>query len=61
MTIDFDDLTVFTKQNYVTTTKLKKLNNKNVKHVSHLILKISFLTLFGCALKITLIINPIYG
>ena len=34
MTINFDDLTVFTKQNYVTTTKLKKLNNKNVKHVT---------------------------
>ena len=36
-------------------------NDKNVKPVSHSILKISFLTLFGCAVKITLNINPIYG
>ena len=55
MTMDFDYL------NYVTSTKLKKVNDKNVKPVSHLILKISFLTLFGCAVKITLDINPIYG
>ena len=51
MTMDFDYL------NYVTSTKLKKVNDKNVKPVSHLILKISFLTLFGCAVKITLDIN----
>ena len=38
MTMDFDYL-------YVTSTKLKKVNDKNVKHVSHLILKVSFLTL----------------
>ena len=54
MTMDFDYL------NYVTSTKLKKVNDKNVKSVSHLILKISFLTLFGCAVKITLDINPIH-
>ena len=51
MTMAFDYL------NYVTSTKLKKVNDKNVKPVSHLILKISFLTLFGCAVKITLDIN----
>ena len=48
MTMDFDYL------NYVTSTKLKKVNDKKVKLISHLILKISFLTLFGCAVKITL-------
>ena len=37
MTMDFDYL------NYVTSTKLKKVNDKNVKSVSHIILKISFL------------------
>ena len=52
MTMDFDYL------NYVTSTKLK---DKNVKPVSHLILKISFLTQFGYVVKITLDINPIYG
>ena len=50
MTMDFDYL------NYVTSTKLKKVYDKPV---SHLILKISFLTLFGCAVKITLDINPL--
>ena len=55
MTMDFDYL------NYVTSTKLKKVGDKNVKPVSHLILKISFLTLFGCAVNITLDINPKYG
>ena len=62
MTMDFDDLSVlFSKQNYVTKTKLKKLNDKNVKQVlSHLILKISFLTIFVCGVKITPDINPIY-
>ena len=39
MTMDFDYL------NYVTSTKIKKVNDKNVKPVSHLIMKISFLTL----------------
>ena len=43
--MDFDYL------NYVTKTKLKKVNDKNVKSVNHLILKISFLTLF--VVKIT--------
>ena len=45
-------------------TKLKKLDVTimyNVKHASLLILKISFLTLFGCGVKITLDINPKYG
>ena len=42
MTMDFDYL------NYVTSTKYKKVNDKNFKPVSYLILKISFLTLFGC-------------
>ena len=55
MTIDFDYI------NQVTSTKLKKVNDKNFKPASHLILKISFLTLFGCAVKITLDVNPIYG
>ena len=43
VTIDFDYL------NYETSTKLKKVNDKNFKPVCNLILKISFLTLFGCA------------
>ena len=47
MTMDFDYL------NYVTSAKLKKANDKNVKPVSHKILKISFLP------KITLDINLI--
>ena len=55
MTVDFEDLT----QNYMTITKLQKLNDKNIMHVSHLILKISFLTLFGCGDKTTPDINPI--
>ena len=37
--------------------KTKKLNDNNIKHISLLILKISFLTLFGCVDKITLDIN----
>ena len=49
------------KQNYVTMIKLKKLNDINVKHVSLLILKISFLTVFGGWVKITPYINPICG
>ena len=53
MKMDFDYL------NYLTSTKLKKVIGKNVKPVSHLILKISFSTLFGCAVKITLDIYPI--
>ena len=55
MTIDFDYL------NYMTSTNLKKFNDKNVKPANNLILKISFLTLFGCAVKIALDFNPIYG
>ena len=56
MTMDFDFSTT-----YVTSTKLKKVDDKNVNPKSHLILKISILTLFECVIKITLIINPIYG
>ena len=56
MTMDFDFST-----KYVTSTKLKKVADKNVKPVSHLLLNISILTLFGCAVKITLDIKPIYG
>ena len=54
LTMDSDYL------NYVTSTKLKKVNDKNVMPLSHLILKISFLTLFGCVVKVTLDINPIH-
>ena len=42
----------------MTKTKLKKLNYNNFKQV---ILKISFLVLFGCEVKITPDINPIDG
>ena len=47
------------KQNYVTMTKT--IDDNNVKHTSLLILKISFLTLFGCGVKITPDIKPIYA
>ena len=46
------------KQNYVTMTKL---DEKHVKHVTFMIMKISFLTLFGCGVKITPDIKPIYA
>ena len=39
---------------------LNKVNDKNVKSVRNLILKIIFLTLFGCVVKITLDINPMH-
>ena len=52
MKMDFDFST-----KYVTSTKLKKMDDKNVKPVSHLILKINFLTLCGCVFKLTLNIN----
>ena len=55
MTMDFDYL------NYVTSTKLYEVIDKNIKPVSYLILKRSFLTLFGCAVKITQDINPMYA
>ena len=42
------------KQNYV--TMIKTIDDKNVKHISLLVLKISFLTLFGCDVKITRLI-----
>ena len=41
--------------NFLTMTKLKMTMDFD------LILKISLLTLFGCAVKLTLEINPIYG
>ena len=47
------------KQNYVTITKT--FDDNNIKHISLLILKISFLTLFGCWVKITPLFNPICG
>ena len=40
------------KQKSLTMTKLK-LDDINVKHVSFFVLKISFLTLLGCGVKIT--------
>ena len=46
------------KQNYVTMTR--KNDDNNVKHFILLILKIIFLTLFGCGIKIHKI-NPIFG
>ena len=51
MKMDFDYL------NYLTSTKLKKVNGKNVKPASHLIWEISFLLLLGCVVKITLDIS----
>ena len=46
------------KQNYA--IKTKTIYYKNVKHLSLLILKTGFLTLFGCGVKIHKI-NPIFG
>ena len=45
----------FKKQNYKSMTKLKKLDVTIMSsmNLSLLILKISFLTLFGCGVKIT--------
>ena len=48
------------KQIYETMTKLKILDDNNVKHVSLFIPKINFLTLFGCGVKLTPDIYPIY-
>ena len=42
----------YMKQNYVTMTKLEKVDDNNFKHASLWILIISFLTLFGCGFKI---------
>ena len=39
------------KQNFVTMTKT--IDDNKVKHISLLVLKISFLTLFGFGVKIT--------
>ena len=51
------------KQNYKSMTKLKKLDVTIMSsmNLSLLILKISFLTLFGCGVKITPDINSIWG
>ena len=46
MTRGFDDL----MSNF---DFLKTIDDNNVKHISLLVLKISFLTLFGCGVKIT--------
>ena len=54
MTKGFDDLTL----TFYTMTKT--IGDTKVKHVSLLILKINFLTLFGCGVKIHKI-NPIFG
>ena len=45
----------------MTITKFENLNDKIVKYLSHLMMKISFSTLFGCGFKITPDINPMYG
>ena len=50
-------LWLFMKQNHATMTKT--IGDTKVKHFSLLILKISFLTLFGCGVKIHQI-NPIF-
>ena len=59
MTMGFVDLTLtFYEQNFMTMTKT--IGDTNVKHISLLILKISFLTLFGCGVKVHQI-NSIFG
>ena len=58
MTRGLDDQTLTLKQNYVTLTKA--IGDTKVKHISLLILKISFSTLFGRGVKVHKI-NPIYG
>ena len=48
----FDDLNLtFYEKNYVTMTKT--ISDTKVKHISLLVLKISFFTQFGCGVKIT--------
>ena len=51
------------KQNYGSMTKLKEhdVTIMSSMYQSYLILKISFLTLFGCGVKITPDINSIWG
>ena len=49
------------KQNFVTIAIAKTIDDNNIKNVSLLILNISFLTLFGCWVKITPDINPMYA
>ena len=43
----------------MTTTKLKKVNDKKAR--KSLDIENKFLTLYGYAVKITLDINPVYG
>ena len=63
MTMDFDDLTFsYFETKVCDYNKFNILNDKNVKQVlSHLILKMSFLTLVVCGVNVTPDINPIYG
>ena len=63
MTRGFDDqiLSNLRKQNYVTKTKLEKYDDNNVNHLSLLMLKISFLTLIGCLVKMPPDTKHIYG
>ena len=56
MTRSFDDTTLTFMKNTIDDTKVKSQAYK----ISLLILKISFLTLFGCRVKINQI-NPIFG
>ena len=60
MTRGFDDLTLSNLWNK-SIRLWQNLRHNNIKHVSLLILKINFLTLIGCGVKITPDFNPIYG
>ena len=63
MTMDFDDLTLtFYKPKLCDYNKTSDTQWQKCRAciISHLILKISFLTLFGCVVKIKLDINQIY-
>ena len=60
MTRGFDDLTLTFSKTKQNVTMTKTIGDTKVKHISLLILKISFLTLFGCGVKIHKI-NPIFG
>ena len=53
MTRGLDDLTL----TFYETNKTKTIDDNKVKHISLLVLKISFLTLIGFGVKI----NPIFG
>ena len=60
MTRGFDDLTLSNLWNK-SIRLWQNLRHNNIKHVSLLILKINFLTLIGCGVKITPDFNPIYA